>query len=96
MCASSSVSVDFAAAIGELDQAVQIRDLAAAEASLWSAVVSVPLFQTGFALAHAAKVDNVVESPTDAGVMWDAEDWVIVAGTVATTSTSVSGRAGSG
>jgi ABC-type transport system substrate-binding protein len=72
------VASRFAAALAEIDLPTALADLRQADERLWADVVSIPLFQPGYALVRSVRVVNVSESPTLAGVMWDAEDWVVM------------------
>jgi peptide/nickel transport system substrate-binding protein len=68
----------FAQALGELNPPAATTYLQKAEAVMWNQVVTIPLFQPGFDLVRSVRIDNVSESPTWAGLMWDAEDWAIL------------------
>ncbi|MHB1988389.1 MAG: ABC transporter substrate-binding protein [Acidimicrobiales bacterium] len=68
----------FTQALAELNPPTAIADLQQADDFMWNQVVTIPLFQPGFDLMRSARVDNVSESPTWAGPMWDAEDWAIL------------------
>lgn len=72
------ITRDLAAALGDLNPPQSIAQVERAEAALWGDVVSIPLFQDTRALVRSTGLDNVSESPTAAGVMWNAEDWAVL------------------
>jgi peptide/nickel transport system substrate-binding protein len=88
------VSRRLAAAVTQLNPPIALGDLQRADTRIWNEVYTVPLFQEAFELIHSVRVDNVSESPTWAGVMWDAQDWAILKRPPATTTTAVSVGAG--
>lgn len=73
-----AVVQDFADSLAELDQPSSLADLERADRVLWSHVVTIPLFQPGYALVRSTRIHNVSESPTTVGIMWDAEDWAVL------------------
>ncbi|MHB8456933.1 MAG: ABC transporter substrate-binding protein [Acidimicrobiales bacterium] len=73
-----AISQLFAQALKELNPLTALSDLQKAEARMWNQVYSIPLFQPGFVLVRSLQIDNVSESPTWAGIMWDAEDWAML------------------
>jgi ABC-type transport system substrate-binding protein len=89
------VAAALGAELSQLDPPSALRDLQLADNQMWSDAYSVPLFQPEYYLVHSRRVDNVSESPTWAGVMWDAQDWAIVKqAPVTTTTTTVAGATG--
>jgi ABC-type transport system substrate-binding protein len=66
------------AELTELNPPLALTDLQRADSRMWNEAYTVPLFQPGEYLVRSGRVDNVSESPTWAGVMWDAEDWAIL------------------
>lgn len=73
-----TVDSDIALALSDLDPTTAFADMEKAETRLWGEAVTVPLFQPGLDLVHSTRIDNVSESPSWAGIMWDAEDWAIL------------------
>ncbi|MGH9299692.1 MAG: ABC transporter substrate-binding protein [Acidimicrobiales bacterium] len=69
------VDADFAKALSDLNPATDAAELAKADEAMWNQVVSIPLFEQPVAMIDATSLLNVSESPTWAGVMWDAQDW---------------------
>ena len=51
--------------------------IVAAETQLWLDLPTIPLFQQPVDVVYASNVTAVSDSPTWAGVFWDAQDWVI-------------------
>lgn len=71
------VNRDLERALGELNPPQAIADVEHAEAALWDDAAVIPLFQAAWALVRSTRLDNVSESPTWAGVMWNAPDWAL-------------------
>ncbi len=88
------VAARLSAALTELNPPTVLNDLQHADSRMWDQVYSVPLFQASFELIHSVKVDNVSESPTWAGIMWDAQDWAILKKPPTTTTTAVTSASG--
>lgn len=89
------INSELSNALGELDAPTALADLQKVENRMWNQVVSIPLFQPGLDLVRSVRLDNVSESPTWAGFMWDAEDWALVTPLPkATTTTVASGDSG--
>lgn len=74
----ASFDEDLSAALSELNTPLALADLQKAEDILWSDAVTIPLFQPGLDLIRSVRLDNVTESPSWAGFMWDAQDWAIL------------------
>ena len=66
------------AELTELNPPLAVADLQRADSRMWNEAYTVPLFQPGEYLVRSGRVDNVSESPTWAGIMWDAQDWAIL------------------
>lgn len=97
----SIVARRLSAALTDLNPPTEVADLQSADSRMWNQAYTVPLFQPGEYLVRQGRVDNVSESPTWAGIMWDAEDWAIlkhapVPATTTTTSTTSSTSTTSG
>lgn len=73
-----SVDSYLADALQSLDPPTALSYIEKAEKVLWRNVVTIPLFQPGIELVRAERLQNVSQSPTAAGPMWNAEDWVIL------------------
>lgn len=84
----SAVTRDLAAALVDLNPPKSLADLQRADAEMWTDVATVPLFQPALALVRSVRLNNVSESPTWAGIMWDAEDWAVLKNAAAPTSTT--------
>ncbi len=87
---SSAVDSYFAKALAELNPPAELADLEKAEAILWRDVVTIPLFQTGVELVRSARLENVSDSPTPAGPMWNAQQWAILKQLPASAATTTS------
>jgi ABC-type transport system substrate-binding protein len=48
-----------------------------ADTTLWQDVPTIPLFQQPVEVIHQSNLINVSESPTWAGIFWDAEQWAV-------------------
>ena len=68
----------FASAMGELNPPQGLTDLEKLDTRMWGEADTIPLFQSAYDLVRSVRVDNVSESPTAAGIMWDAQDWAIL------------------
>lgn len=86
----AAVALDLNDAMSELNPSTALSYLQKAEDELWADAVTIPLFQPGFDLVRSVRIDNVSESPTWAGPMWDAQDWAILKQVPKTTSTTTS------
>ena len=51
--------------------------LSDADTTMWQDVPTIPLFQQPVVVINQSNLINVSESPTWAGVFWDAQDWAI-------------------
>ncbi len=51
--------------------------LSDADTTLWQDVPTIPLFEQPITVIHQSNLINVSESPTWAGVFWDAEQWAV-------------------
>jgi ABC-type transport system substrate-binding protein len=49
----------------------------AADARMWLDLPTIPLFQQPEAFVHDSNVQSVSESPTWAGIFWNAQDWAV-------------------
>ena len=67
------VSRDMAEAMTNLNIDQAANDLAAADAAMWQDAPTIPLFQQPVTVIHQSNLLNVAESPTWAGVFWNAE-----------------------
>ena len=72
-----TVANQFEQVIGELNTDTEVQLLSRLDGLLTRRLPTVPLFQTPVSLVQQANIVNVSESPTAAGPLWDAEDWVI-------------------
>lgn len=75
---NQGVADELSAALEALDTPTAFADLQRAESWMYNQAVTVPLFQPSFELGRSDRVDNVTESPTWAGIMWDAQDWAVL------------------
>jgi len=71
------VSSDIASALADLVPTTSASLLNAADALLWADAPSVPLFQEPVTLVHSTDIRAVSDSPTWAGVLWNAQSWAI-------------------
>jgi peptide/nickel transport system substrate-binding protein len=71
------VSTDITSATANLVPTTSTALITAADTELWADAPSVPLFQQPVTLVHSTDIRAVSDSPTWAGVFWDAESWVI-------------------
>jgi len=72
-----SVSSEFGQVMMELNTQTEIVRLTKLDELLTRYLPTLPLFQEPISLVQQTDIVNVSESPTLAGPMWDAEDWVI-------------------
>jgi ABC-type transport system substrate-binding protein len=72
-----AVSTDFERIMVELNTQTQLLFMSRLEGLLTRYLPTLPLFQSPVSLVQQSDIVNVNESPTSAGPMWDAEDWVI-------------------
>jgi len=72
-----SVASDIEEALTNLSPAADESFVLAAEAQLSLDLPTIPLFETPVALVDDTDIRAVGDSPTWAGIFWDAEDWVI-------------------
>ncbi len=72
-----AVSRGFVGVMIELNTQTEIVRLTRLDELLTRYLPTLPLFQEPISLVQRADIVNVSESPTPAGPMWDAEDWVI-------------------
>jgi ABC-type transport system substrate-binding protein len=72
-----TVTTDVQQALTNLNPTDDQKLILAAEARLWLDLPTIPLFQQPAAVVYASDIGSVSESPTWAGVFWDAQDWVI-------------------
>jgi peptide/nickel transport system substrate-binding protein len=75
---NASVDSYFWKALQALDPPTALSYMEKAEKILWRNVVTIPLFQPGVELIRSQQLENVSESPTPVGPLWNAEDWVIL------------------
>ncbi len=90
------VETDLSDALSNLNPTDDATFLNKADAELWLDVPTIPLFEEPIEVVHSSSVRGVTESPTWAGVFWDAQSWAIQSSpAVAPTSVpSVSGQPG--
>lgn len=84
------VTSDLAAALLDLNPPKSLADVQKADTEMWRDVATIPLFQPPLALVRSVRLNNVSESPTWAGIMWDAEDWAVVKNAPVTSTTTAS------
>lgn len=72
-----AVSTDFEQIMVELNTQTQLLLMSKLEGLLTRYLPTLPLFQSPVSLVQQSDIVNVSESPTSAGPLWDAEDWVI-------------------
>jgi len=63
--------------MGELNTDTQAQTLSRLDTLLNEDLPTLPLFQQPASLVQQSDIVNVSESPSAAGVLWDAEDWVV-------------------
>lgn len=68
---------DLAQALTNLNPQADQNFVNAAEARLWLDLPTIPLFQQPVDVVHDSAVRAVSDSPTWAGIFWDAQDWMI-------------------
>jgi peptide/nickel transport system substrate-binding protein len=73
----TGVSTDFEQIMVELNTQSEAVLMSKLDGLLTHYLPTLPLFQTPVSLVQRSDIVNVSESPTSAGPMWDAEDWVI-------------------
>jgi peptide/nickel transport system substrate-binding protein len=61
----------------ELNTNAQAHLLARLDTVLTQDLPTLPLFQEPVSLVHQSDIVNVSESPSSAGPLWNAEDWVV-------------------
>jgi ABC-type transport system substrate-binding protein len=71
------ISTDFEQIMVELNTQSEALLMSKLDGLLTRYLPTLPLFQAPVSLVQRAEIVNVSESPTSAGPMWDAEDWVI-------------------
>jgi len=73
----ATVTSDLTGALTNLSPTDDGNLIVAAETQLWLDLPTIPLFQQPVDVVYASNVTAVSDSPTWAGVFWDAQDWVI-------------------
>jgi peptide/nickel transport system substrate-binding protein len=72
-----SVETDLSDALTNLNSTDDVTLITAADNELSIDVPTIPLFQVPVDVVHSSDIRAVSESPTWAGVFWDAQAWVI-------------------
>ena len=72
-----TVAKQFEQVIAELNTDAENQLISRLDGLLTRRLPTVPLFQVPVSLVQQADIVNVSESPSEAGPLWDAEDWII-------------------
>ena len=72
-----TVTSDLTQALTNLNPTDDESLIVAAETRLWLDLPTIPLFQQPVDVVSASDISSVSDSPTWAGVFWDAQDWLI-------------------
>lgn len=75
--ANLHVAIRFQELVAELNASHSEQLLAKLDALLWHEMPTIPLFLVPVTVVQQANLVNVSESPTWAGLFWDAQDWAI-------------------
>ena len=72
-----TVQKDLSEALTNLSSAADLTLVNDADNELWLDMPTIPLFEEPIDIVHSSAVRGVSESPTWAGVFWDAQSWEI-------------------
>jgi peptide/nickel transport system substrate-binding protein len=75
-----TVTLDLSKALANPIPGDDLSLIADANTALWSELPTIPLFQVPIDLVHASSIKSLSESPTWAGIFWNAELWAVAKG----------------
>jgi peptide/nickel transport system substrate-binding protein len=73
----SDVAAYFERIMSELNANARALLLSKLDSTLTQDMPTLPLFQEPLSLVQQADIVNVSESPSSAGPLWNAEDWIV-------------------